>query len=175
MITKDNNLKVMKVFFESPNKSFHIRGLARITGLSSTGIIKIIKKLKAENLLVSKKERNFEEIKPTFNEEFYLMKKLHNVYSLYKSGLIKYLKDFYEEPKAIILFGSYSKGLDTESSDIDIYILSKKNILPELSGFEKKLKRKINILISDPSKMKKEFLNSLANGVILEGYMEFLK
>ena len=40
MITKDNNLKVIEVFFKNPDKSFHIRELARMTGLSSTGIIK---------------------------------------------------------------------------------------------------------------------------------------
>ncbi len=175
MITKDNNMKVMEMFFKSPNKSFHIRELSRLTGLSSTGIIKIVKKLKDEDLLISKKEKITEEIKPTFNDKFSLAKRLYNIYSLYKSGLVDYLKNFYEEPKAIILFGSYSKGLDTEQSDIDICILTNKKEMPNLADFEKKLNRKINVINSDVNSMGKEFKNSLANGIVLEGYMDLIK
>ncbi|MBU1129354.1 MAG: nucleotidyltransferase domain-containing protein [Nanoarchaeota archaeon] len=146
-----------------------------MTGLSSTGIIKIIKKLKKENLLVSKKEKVTEEVKPTFNNKFYLIKKIYNIYSLYESRLIDYLKKFYEEPKSIILFGSYSKGLDTEKSDIDICVITDKNDLPDLTIFEKKLNRKINIINSNINNMKKEFKNSLINGNVLEGYIELIR
>src|SRR3989344_3729441 len=175
MITKDNNLKVIEVFFKNPSRSFHIRELSRITRLSSTGIIKIIKKLKDEDLLVSKKEKVTEDVSPNFNDKFYLMKRIYNLYSLYESGLIKYLKDFYEEPEAIVLFGSYSKGLDMEKSDIDICIITNKQALPNLINFEKKLNRKINIVSLNINNMKKEFKNSLANGVVLEGYIELIK
>ena len=175
MITKGNSIKILEVFFKSPEESFHIRKLARITGLSSTGVIKIIKRLKKDGLLISKKERVTEDIKPTFNDKFYLMKRIYNLYSLYESGLIKYLKDFYEEPEAIVLFGSYSKGLDMEKSDIDICIITNKQALPNLINFEKKLNRKINIVSLNINNMKKEFKNSLANGVVLEGYIELIK
>src|SRR3989344_9701656 len=126
MITKDNNLKVMELFFKFPYRIFHIRELARLTRLSSTGIIKIVKKLKKEKLLITKKVKNIEEIKPNFNGKFLLIKRLHNIYSLYNSGLIDFIKKYYEMPKAIILFGSYSDGTDTEKSDIDIAIISNK-------------------------------------------------
>mgnify|MGYP001574587575 CR=1 FL=1 len=175
MITKDNNLKVMEVFFKNPSRSFHIRELSRITKLSSTGIIKIIKRLKNENLLVSKKEKITEEVRPTFNEKFYLMKRIYNIYSLYDTVLIKCLKDFYEEPEAIILFGSYSKGLDTEKSDIDLCIVTNKKDLPDLINFEKKLNRKINIINLNLNNIKETFKNSLANGMILEGYIKLIK
>ena len=72
MITKDNNLKVMELFFKSPYRSFHIREIARLTGLSSTGIIKIIKRLKKEKLLVSRKSNNLEEIKKRFKIGYHL-------------------------------------------------------------------------------------------------------
>ena len=175
MITKDNNLKVIEVFFKNPSRSFHIRELSRITRLSSTGIIKIIKKLKDEDLLVSKKEKVTEDVSPNFNDKFYLMKRIYNIYSLYETGLIKYLKDFYEEPEAIILFGSYSKGLDTEKSDVDLCIITNKKDLPDLIIFEKKLNRKINIINLKLDNVKETFKNSLANGIILEGYIELIK
>ena len=131
--------------------------------------------MKKEDLLVSKKEKITEEVKPAFNDKFYLIKKIYNIYFLYNNGLINYLKNFYEEPKAIILFGSYSKGLDTEKSDIDICILTNKKDMPDLTDFEKKLNRKINLVNSDVNSMGKEFKNSLANGIVLEGYIQLIK
>ena len=175
MITKDNNLRVIEEFFKNPARSFHIRELSRITKLSSTGVIKIIKRLKNEDLLVSKKEKITEEIRPTFNDKFYVMKRIYNIYSLYDIMLIKYLKDFYEEPEAIILFGSYAKGLDTEKSDVDLCVITNKKDLPDLIIFEEKINRKINIINSRINNLKKTFKNSLANGIVLEGYVELIK
>ena len=175
MITKDNNLKIMGFFFKYPNKTFHIRELARLTNLSSTGIIKIIKRLKNERLIVSKKTKVLEEIKPDFEGNFLFMKRLYNLYSLNDSGLIDFIKNFYEFPKTIILFGSYSVGTDIEKSDIDIAIISNNKKIPELTKFENKLARKINLHIVDLNKSSKEFLNSLANGVVLEGFVELIK
>lgn len=175
MITKDNNLKVMQLLFKYPYRSFHIREIARLTGLSSTGIIKIIKKLKKEHLLVSKKEKVVEEVKPDFEGRFLFMKRLYNIYSLYDSGLIDYIKRFYELPKTIILFGSYSNGTDTEKSDIDLAVVTSNKKIPDLNKFEIKLARKINIHIIDLDDASKEFKNSLANGMVLEGFFEFIK
>lgn len=172
MITKDNNMKVMELFFKSPYRSFHIRELARLTGLSSTGIIKIVKKLKREKLLTSKKAGNREEIKPDYNGRFLIEKRLYNLSSLYDSGLIELLKKHYEQPKTIILFGSYSEGMDTEKSDIDIAIIASHKPHPNLEGFEKKLARKINLHLIDIKHASKEFRNSLANGIVLEGFVE---
>jgi len=175
MITKDNNLKVMELFFKSPYSSFHIREIARLTGLSSTGVIKIIKKLKKEKLLLSKKANNMEEIKPDFNGRFLIIKRLYNIYSIYDSGLIDYIKSYYEMPQSIILFGSYSNGTDTEKSDIDIGVVSAKKEIPDFKKFETRLSRKINLHLIEIKNTPKEFINSLANGVVLEGFVEMVK
>src|SRR3989344_6059973 len=164
MKTKGNNLRVMELFFKYPYRSFYIRELARLTGLSSTGIIKIVKRLKKEKLLTSKKAKNVEEIKPDFNGRFLIEKRIYNLSSLYDLGLVELLKKFYEQPKAIVMFGSYSEGMDTEKSDIDIAIIATNKKIPNLEDFEKKLARKINIHIIDIRRASKEFRNSLANG-----------
>ncbi len=175
MITKDNNYKVMEYFFKYPNRVFHIRELARLTGLSSTGVIKIVKKLKNEKLLVSKKAKMVEEVRPDFGGKFPLLKRIYNIFSLSDSGLLGCLKAFYEMPKAIILFGSYSAGTDTEKSDIDIAVVDSKKDTPDLSKFEKKLARKISIHAINLEKASAEFKNSLANGIVLEGFAELVK
>ncbi|MEK6827870.1 MAG: nucleotidyltransferase domain-containing protein [Nanoarchaeota archaeon] len=175
MITKDNNLKVMELFFKFPYTSFHIREIARLTGLSSTGVIKIIKKLKKEKLLLSKKANNMEEIKPDFNGRFLIIKRLYNIYSIYDSGLMDYIKSYYEMPQSIILFGSYSNGTDTEKSDIDIGVVSAKKEIPDFKKFETRLSRKINLHLIEIKNTPKEFINSLANGIVLEGFVEMVK
>ena len=175
MITKDNNLRVMELFFKFPYGSFHIRELARLTGLSSTGVIKIIKRLKKEKLLVSRKSNNIDEIKPNFDGRFLLLKRLYNIYSLYDSGLVDFMKGYYELPHAIILFGSYSNGTDSEKSDIDLAIISNKKQMPDFKKFEAKLARKVNLHIIDIKNTPKEFINSLSNGIVLEGFVEMIK
>lgn len=175
MITKDNNLRIMQLFFKFPYRIFHIRELARLTGLSSTGVIKIVKRLSKNKLLITKKVKNIEEIRPDFNGRFLLIKRLYNLYSLYDSGLIDFIKKYYEMPRAIILFGSYSNGTDVERSDIDIAVISIKKIIPDLKKFEIPLSRKINLHLIDIENTPKEFKNSLANGTVLEGFVELIK
>lgn len=175
MITKDNNYKIMKLFFDNPEKQFHIRETARLTRLSAPGVLKILKKLKKENLLVSEKNKIFENVQASKNERFIIMKKLYNILSIFDSRLVEFLRDLYEEPGAIVLFGSYSKGEDTSKSDIDIAIITKKEVNPDLKRFEKMLKRKINVYEIQINKCDKEFLNNLANGTILYGYLEVIK
>ena len=169
MITKDNNYKVMKIFFTYPEKSFHIRELARLVNLSSAGVIKIVKRLKKEGLLTSKKIKMVEEVSIK-GEKFYILKKSYNLFSLYDSGFVSFLKDFYEEPEAIVVFGSYADGTDNSKSDIDVAIITKKEDVPNIIKFEKKLKRRINLI--SISKVTQKFKNALANGIVLNGYLK---
>ena len=116
-----------------------------------------------------------EEIKPDFNGRFLIIKRLYNIYSIYDSGLIDYIKSYYEMPQSIILFGSYSNGTDTEKSDIDIGVVSAKKEIPDFKKFETRLSRKINLHLIEIKNTPKEFINSLANGIVLEGFVEMVK
>jgi len=121
MIT-DKSRKLIEIFYTYPEKKFHIRELARLTGLSSTGVIKIIFRFKKEGLLTSKKERMVELVSFDKNEKTLALKRSNNLEALYRYNLISYLRDFFEEPEAIVLFGSYATGTDTSESDIDIAV-----------------------------------------------------
>ncbi|MCD6547739.1 MAG: nucleotidyltransferase domain-containing protein [Nanoarchaeota archaeon] len=172
MITKDSTLKVMEIFFKYPEKKFHLRELERLIGLSMPGIRKIVEKLKKEGLLKVKKEKVVKNVYATRNEKFVQLKRIYNIYSIFESGLLDFLRKEYEEPKCIVLFGSYSKGEDISKSDIDIAIITKKRKELNLSKFEKKLRRVIKIYEIDVKKSDPEFLNTLANGVVLYGYLK---
>lgn len=82
----------------------------------------------------------------------------------------------YDNPP-IILFGSYSKGEDTESSDIDIYVENASGKEPDLSAFERKLGRKIHMLKYRNlfCVKNKDLANNMVNGFILNGYVGVFK
>jgi predicted nucleotidyltransferase len=165
----------MKLFFDSPEKSFHIREIARLTGLSAPGVIKILKKLKEENLLESERDKVVENVRVTKSQKFFLTKKSNNTLSLFDSGLISYLKDKYEEPEAIVVFGSYSRGEDNSGSDIDIAVVTKKEMDLDLKQFEEYLRRKVSIYEIQVDSSEKEFLNNLANGTVVYGFLRVLQ
>jgi len=170
MITKDNNLKVIEFFFIYPERKFHLRELERLTKLSLPGIKKIIQKLEKEKLIESRKEKMYLNINASRNQKFVDLKRSYNIYSL--SELTKYLREIYEEPEAIIIFGSYSKGEDISTSDIDIAIVTQNKKELNLSLFEKKLKRKINIYEIQLKKIETSFKDSLINGITLYGQLQ---
>jgi len=172
MLIKNNTEKVMKLFFENPEKKFHIREIARIVKISSGGAFNIIKKLKKTGLLSSEKKGVIENVSASKTEKFIQLKRCYNLYSIFSSGLVQFLRDKYEEPEAIILFGSYGKGEDISESDIDIAIITKKHIKIDLKKFDDLLKRKINTYEIQISECKKEFINNLVNGIILYGYLK---
>ncbi len=165
----------MEFFFKFPERKFHLRELERLTKLSLPAVKKISEEFEKKGLLESKKEKIVKNFYAARNQEFTQSKRLYNIQSLFSVGLINYLKNIYEEPEAIVLFGSYSKGEDILKSDVDIAIITPNIKELEISTFEKKLARKIKIYEIQIKKTEKNFLNTLANGIIMSGYLTIIK
>ena len=172
MLTKDNTYAVMRLFFDAPEKSFHIREIARLTKLSAPGVLKIISKLKKENLVTSRRENIIEAVRASKTERFFRLKTYYNIEKLFESGLITAIRNSYQEPEAIVLFGSAAKGEDTSESDVDIAVVAPKEIEFSTAKFEKVLKKKINIYAVKTKTAEPAFLNSLANGIVLFGFLK---
>ena len=78
-------------------------------------------------------------------------------------------------PKSIVLFGSFSKGEDIESSDIDIFVEAEEMEI-DLTKFEKKLSRKINLYFDENlKKLGKNLKENIINGIVLGGVIEIWK
>jgi predicted nucleotidyltransferase len=174
MLTEDNKVHILRLFFEGPNVRLHLREVARRTGLSAPGAMKILGALEKERLLEKERTAFMVVYRGNYdNERFMALKRSLNLYSLYSCDLVSSLVEFYRIPECIILFGSYAKGEDTTESDIDIAIITGQKDYPELEIYEDCLKRKISLhLIENTKNEKKEFINSLANGIVLYGYLE---
>jgi len=105
--------------------------------------------------------------------KFLLEKKLHNIKSLYTSGLVDFLKEELSNP-SIILFGSYAKGEDLENSDIDLYIETPSKKQVNLDRFEKITGRKIQLFVHKNihDVKNKDLANNIINGFLLNGFVE---
>ncbi|OGX02023.1 MAG: hypothetical protein A2062_05015 [Omnitrophica WOR_2 bacterium GWA2_44_7] len=169
MLEKNNTDKLLEVFFDSPGREFHIRELSRITKISAPTILLAVEALEKRGFLTTHKKGNLKIVKASSTIAFCRSKRVRNMEKLYQSGLIEYLVDEYESPKAIVLFGSFSRGDDIEASDIDIAILTVTHKELDLKFFEKNLARKISIHEVDVKKVSREFYNNLINGIIMEG------
>ncbi|MEK6954668.1 MAG: nucleotidyltransferase domain-containing protein [Candidatus Micrarchaeota archaeon] len=175
MITKDNNYRVMKLFFDGPDRKIHIRAIARLLKLSAPGVSKIVARLKKEGLLSSEKTGLVENVSASKNEKFLRLKRCYNLLNVHESGVVEFLRHQYEEPEAIVLFGSYGKGEDGSRSDVDIAVITRMAKSPDLKSFEKYVGRRINLYEIRIKECENEFLNNLANGIVLYGYQTLIQ
>ena len=71
------------------------------------------------------------------------------------------------------MFGSYSRGEDTITSDIDLAVIGRKEKSTRIEEYEKILKRKIIINFYPSFKnIHKHLKESILNGIILSGSVD---
>ena len=119
--------------------------------------------IKEKGMVITKVMANRE------NSDFTRLKRLHNLELIYTSSLINHLSESYNHPKAIILFGSFSRGEDIEKSDIDIAVITNKKLNLDLPKYENILKKVINLHEVNLDKISEEFKANLLNGIVLDG------
>lgn len=174
--------KIVKVLFRYPEKEFSLSDLAREAGVAKANIGDILKEFQKAGLVTIEKLSKIWRIKTNPTNPFYIKNKLiYNLNSILQSGLVEFLVDFFKNPKAIILFGSFRKGEDLSSSDIDMAVESgeakeyKIIELKELSKFEKDIGRKIQIHHFNRKYVDINVFNNIANGILLWGFLEVNK
>ena len=169
-------LNTLKVFFEKPTTEFNVRELARILKIAPATASKELKNFVKQGLLKERKERILNLYKANLENSLYAdLKVFYNLRRIKDSGLIDSLNKFYLKP-TIVLYGSFASGLDTETSDIDLLIISE-NIkqFPEQGKFEKKLKHPIHIFpVKHIRDLKNEHLiNNVLNGITIQGKLKW--
>ncbi|MEI7719494.1 MAG: nucleotidyltransferase domain-containing protein [archaeon] len=146
--------------------------IAKELKYSPTAIAKALVYLEKENIATVKRDKlmnlNLIQLNRE-NQKVIQLKRAENLKSLYESGILEELENQFLG-STIILFGSYSKGEDTITSDIDIAIIGRKEKEHDLSKFEKILKKEI-VLNFYPSfkEIHKDLKDSLCNGIVLSG------
>ena len=176
---KNKNIKqiIIDYFFINPTAKLRVREMERILKLPLPSIIRYCRELEKEKILsIIKTGSVMFYTADRTSEKYLLEKRLYNIKTMYESGTVEYIKRELSNP-AIVLFGSYAKGEDTEESDIDMYLetLSKRDL--NLKKFEKTLKRKIQIFRHKNLKeiQNPHLENNIINGILLNGFVEVFK
>lgn len=167
MVQKCSLIRTLEIFFIEPTTIHFIKEISRKIKLAPTSIRNNIKELLKDNLIKIKKTKPFNGfIANRESNSFIFYKRIYNLYSL--KNLIDFLVESYY-PKLVVVYGSYSLGEDLESSDIDIIIIKSNNEI-KLGNFEKKLKRKIQIIsINDLNELDINLKKKVLNGIVLYG------
>ena len=174
--------RVFEILFKFPEKEFSLSDLAKEAGVAKANLGKILTEFEESEFIVITKLSKIWRIKANReNWNFQKGKIVHNLNFIYHSGLVEFLADHFNNPKAIVLFGSFRKGEDISNSDIDIAIedQSAKSyetiVLRELADFEKLITRKIQIHLFNREKIEEGLFNNIANGIVLFGFLEVKK
>ncbi len=139
--------KIIKYFFGNPYEEIHLRKLSKKTKVSTFSTKQIIDYLVKEKIVLEKREGNMRYIKANMKNLFFRHLKIaFKIKELTDTGLIEYIKINIPAISSIILFGSTARGEDDSKSDIDLLIIGQRKRL-DVSSFERKLGRKINLII----------------------------
>ncbi|QGA80402.1 hypothetical protein LC1Nh_0502 [Candidatus Nanohalobium constans] len=145
--------------------------MAEEVSVAPSTVSRIVSEIEEEGLVSVGENRGRMEIQASRNKYFRDVKRAYNIYSLTSSGLINSIEEKCI-PVAIVLFGSYSRGEDKASSDIDIAVLEGKKFDRDLSEYEEELGREINIHNIKLDEAGENFVEALANGITMRGHLE---
>lgn len=181
--------RVLNELMLSPNDEFSLSELAEKAGISKPNMGGILKQLQEKGLVQISKLATIWRIQAnTQNWEFRKRKIATNISGIYESGVVEFLANTFNNPKAIILFGSFRRGEDGTNSDIDIAIEDEKKegILSTslddllkteeekqaLRQYESQTRRRIQIHFFNRKKVDQNVFKNIANGVVLWGFLE---
>jgi len=171
--------KVLLWFFSYPTKEVSLNDLSSTTKISKTTANRVVAQLSGEGFL--KKEVLGRIWRVSCNQSHiynFSIKISYNLRIIYESGIIEKIHEIVENPRAIILFGSYRRGDDTEKSDIDIAVgvlgdeelrIRQLGIIPKL-GYRNNVT--VNLHIFSRNKIDLNLFSNIANGIVLEGFLE---
>ena len=165
--------KVFDVFVTEPLRTHYVKEIAKKIYLAPTSVKIHLGYLLMQNLIMKKKgERFFGFVANRDNSNFLFYKRMYNIIKLKESGLLDFLiNSFY--PRAIVVYGSYIRGEDVETSDIDLFIITKVKKRLILEKFEEILKRRVHIIVEDSlKKLSPELKMEVINGFVLYGYLK---
>jgi len=165
-------IEIFKLLCIKAGEKLNKRQISKLLKVSPTAIAKSLPLLEKEELIkiIKNKGINLTSIELNRdNQKTMLLKRVENLRFIYESGLLEYLEDGFTGG-TIILFGSYSRGDDTTTSDIDIAVVGRKEKEVNLTKYEKDLQREIRInFYSSFKEIHKHLKENIFNGIVLVG------
>lgn len=165
MISLKSNLtkKLLSYLFINPHEKLYVNELSRKLDLDKRNLVKKIKELEGEGILISESRGNLKLY--SINKNFPLYKEYKNII-LKTIGVENKLKEIIQKVvgiKTAYIYGSYAKDKMDTHSDIDLLIVGNHDIL-QLQSRLNKLQREIDREINVVNMEKKELESRIKKG-----------
>ncbi len=157
----ENHLRILSLFSKGFNKEYHIREVGKIANLSPRSAQLMLSNLEGKGILQSKtrgKIKAYSLRNAGITKEYLVLVEQYKLLSFLESHSIirEIIAKIRQHINGVgIVFGSYAKGIESKSSDLDIFIVGNgdktqiKNI-SKTYGFEINVKQyPLNIFKSD--------------------------
>lgn len=171
------HLRVLSYFFDEPYKEVYLRGLAREVKLSIFPLKNAVDDLVGEGLLLERREGGLRYLKVNVGNLFFRHLKIaFNVKKILDCGIVDFLRENVPALSSVVLFGSWAKGEDDRKSDVDFVVIGQRPRRIEVSDFEVKLGRKVELTFLRWSEWRKKahedrafYLEVITNGIVFYG------
>ena len=158
LFTSKARVEILKLFLFNPEESFYQRQISTLTKQPIRGVQREVEKLQKLNLIEKSIKGNRIYYKTNKNCPIFVdLKKI-----LFKTeGIAKALReDVTQSPsiKIAFIYGSYAKGKETISSDIDLFVIgtiSNKELSRLIAKPKNELKREINYTVFSENEFKR--------------------
>ncbi len=171
--------RVMRLFFSRPTREASLNDITSAAGVSKSTANRVVKQLAREGFLKVEKLGKLWRIRCDQQHPYNTTRKIaFNLEAIFGSGVIEAVLSRFQNPRAVILFGSYRKGDDIETSDIDIAVetfgdndvkIIDIGKVP-LMGYRRNVK--VEVLQFSRNRIDLNLFSNLANGIVLYGFLE---
>ena len=172
---KITQLKVLELFINNPYEQYYLREASRILEISPMTVKRALDLLLNERLLVREKFKNQILFRANMDSPAFLhLKTAYNLAWLEENKLLEYVKERLPGLSTLVLYGSFAKGENDESSDIDLLAIApvKKPDL-HLTDY---LGKETSLVIFSTSEWKEQaknnkafYIDVLTEGIVLFG------
>lgn len=151
LFTSKARVKILEIFLLNKDGEFHTRELARRTGVSPPYVMKELRNLKSLGILAEKREGNMAFYR--VNNASSIVEDLKRIFLKTESvgaQLLDVLKKDKERIRYALIYGSFAKGTEVTSSDIDILVvgdIDENRILDSIMKAQSRISREINYIV----------------------------
>ena len=174
--------KCLVWFYAYPMTKIGLTGLAKAINMSKTATKQIVEALVQIKFLNREVVGKAWLLSANQKHPYFVTKKIpYNLSTIYESGILDAVYKAVPAARAIILFGSYRWGTDVEDSDIDIAVevVDNQDLLVHRLGTIEQLGYKKNVPVSlhifSRNKIDLNLFANIANGILLDGFLEVRK
>lgn len=171
--------KTLSWFYAFPRRTMGLSELAVSIKSSKTATKKAVTALVQKKFIFQENVGRAWILSANPKHPYFKTKKIpYHLGKIYESGILEAIHKHFPQTRAVILFGSYRWGDDIEESDIDlaIEVLDGKELqIVHLGNVENIGYRKnipVNVHIFSRNKIDLNLFANIANGIVLEGFLE---